>query len=118
MDVISADEEREATVNRAEAYAADLLPRTRGKALGLITRSQGDVYGIHATAAGDSAWIRSVSEGGQKTPVLTRERLGLERLEKRLAEGTVVLAPKDVRIWMGEEGHWPRDLPTSDGGTP
>jgi membrane protease subunit HflK len=115
LDVISANEERQTSINEAEAYAAGLLPRTRGEALASIVGAQGDATLIEAEAVGYDAWFRLVARNGASQRRLTRARIAAEMTEERLRPARLVVAPAGVRVWLDDEGHWPRDPNDSEG---
>ncbi len=99
LDVISADEERSRSVNLAEAYATDVLPRARGDALALLEQAQGDAIALAARAEASAERVVAIADGGAAAPELTRRRL---RLEARVESvGSVVVAPVGVQIWLG-----------------
>jgi membrane protease subunit HflK len=112
LDVISADEEQLTRVNQAEAYAADVLPRTRGEALASIVRTQGEAEIIEAKAIGYDVWFRSIRRNAGRSVALTQHRLAFERVERGLDDVRLVAAPPGVRVWVGDEGHWPKDIPS------
>jgi membrane protease subunit HflK len=115
LDVISADEERLTAINTAEAYAADAIPVARGEALATVLRAQGERATIAAQSAGASSWFTAVSDGGERSPALTRTRLTWESLEKQLSAAKLVLAPSNVRVWWGRENaRTPVDVPDKD----
>lgn len=117
LDVISADEEQLTRVNQAEAYAADVLPRTRGEALANIVRTQGDAEIIEAKAIGYDVWFRSIQRNSGRSVDLTQQRLAFEHVERDLDDVRLIAAPTGVRVWVGDEGRWPKDVPRdSDNG--
>ena len=109
LDVITADEERLTRINLAEAYEAQLLPQTRGSAVERISEAQGDALQIEATSTGYQQWFRSVSQNGRTAPRLTAARIAAETVEAQLSETRMIAAPPNVRVWLGDESHWPRD---------
>jgi membrane protease subunit HflK len=109
LDVISADEERQTVINQAEAYAADLIPRSRGAAAARVVGSRGDALRIRAESVGYDVWFRSVARNGAKHRRLTRARIAAEMTEARLGPVRLVAAPAGVRVWLDDEGLWPRD---------
>ncbi|MGB0638574.1 MAG: SPFH domain-containing protein, partial [Myxococcota bacterium] len=117
LDVISADEEQLTRINQAEAYAADVLPRTRGEALANIVRTQGDAEIIEAKAVGYDVWFRSIQRNAGRFVGLTQQRLAFEHVERDLEDVRLIAAPTGVRVWVGDEEHWPKDVPReSDNG--
>jgi membrane protease subunit HflK len=116
LDVITADEERQTSINRAEAYAADLLPRTRGEAVAAIVGAQGDAVRIEADAIGYDVWFRSIERNGKRSPALTRARIAAETREAQLQGVRVIAAPTNVRVWLGNQELGSRDPDSSIGG--
>jgi membrane protease subunit HflK len=116
LDVISADEERRTSMNRAEAYAADLLPRTRGEAVAAVVGAQGDAARIEADAVGYDVWFRSIQRNGKASPAVTRARIAAETREAQLQDVRLIAAPADVRVWLSNEDNGPREPYSSDGG--
>lgn len=113
LDVISADEERARVINEAEAYAADVLPKARGEALGRLEAALGQAVVLEAAAAAAVSRITALQQGGASAPLLTRTRLSLERQEATLAPARLVVADPGVRIWIGDDTPLP-----SSGGSP
>ena len=115
LDVITANEERLTRINLAEAYEAKLLPQTRGSALERIAEAQGVAAQTAATSTGYSEWFRSISKNGRRAPRLTAARIAAETVEAQLSETRLIAAPANVRVWLGNEGHWPRDPNAPEG---
>jgi len=116
LDVISADEERQTTINQAEAYAADLIPRTRGEAVAAIVGAQGSAVQIDAKAQGYDAWFRAIHKNGLRSLSLTEARLAAESSERRLRRVRLIAAPSGVRVWLGDEEYGSRDPDSIKGG--
>jgi len=115
LDVITANEERLTRINLAEAYEARLLPQTRGSALERISEAQGEAAQIDATSTGYHEWFKSISQNGRRAPRLTAARIAAETMEAQLSETRLIAAPANVRVWLGNEGHWPRDPNAPEG---
>lgn len=115
LDVITANEERLTLINLAEAYETKLLPQTRGSALERIAAAQGEAAQIDATSKGYHEWFRTVSHNGRKAPRLTAARIAAETIEAQLGATRMIAAPANVRVWLGNEGHWPRDPNAPEG---
>jgi len=115
LDVISADEERLTRINQAEAYAADLIPKARGQAVSKIVGAQGDAVKIRAEAVGYDVWFRSIQRNGASNMRLTKERIAAETVERELRPAQLIAAPSKVRVWLDDEGHWPRDPKNVEG---
>ncbi len=103
LDVISADEERARTINDAEAYAADVLPKARGEALARLERALGEGARLEASATATIARFEALQRGGERSEALTRLRLDREALEARLAPAHLVIADPDVHLVLGED---------------
>lgn len=99
LDVISADEERARSVNLAEAYAAEVLPRARGAALAALEEAAGEAVRLEAEAAGVAERVVAIAEGGAAAREITKRRLALDARVEAL--GPVVAAPDGVRVWLG-----------------
>ena len=117
MDVISAAEEKRTRINLAEAYAAKMIPVSRGEAVGILETSEGRGAAIESRAevhySQVTAWIR----GGSSSMQMTLFRLGRESLERSLEGTRLVLAPPSVRVWQGDVAVDPQRLgnPNSEG---
>ncbi|MFT5686847.1 MAG: membrane protease subunit HflK, partial [Myxococcota bacterium] len=101
LDVISASEERSTLINKAEAYAAGIVPGALGEAAAIHQRAEG---GSATTSAATDAWLahfHALSTGGVASPALTRHRLRQEHLESTLSGRRLVIAEDDVSIWLG-----------------
>ncbi len=85
-DAIKAREDQVRTINQAEAYANEVVPKARG----LKARRIEDANAYHdrviAEAEGDTARFLSVLHEYEKAPEVTRERLYLETLEEVLGK--------------------------------
>jgi len=113
LDVISADEERARTINEAQAYAAEVLPKARGEALARLEAALGDAAALDAAAAGTVARFEALHAGGASAPALTRLRLDLEGQQALLGPARLVVADPDLSVWLGDETPLP-----SSGGSP
>ena len=114
LDVITADEDRLERINSAEAYEADLIPRTRGEALARISNAQGDAVRIEAAASGFDVWFRSIERNGRTERRTTRVRLAAEATEAALSGSRLIAAPRAVRVWVNGTDYWPRDPSLSE----
>jgi membrane protease subunit HflK len=112
LDVISADEERSTAINRAEAYAAAVIPEALGEAAATHQRALGEADLIAAEAAGWSAVFTAISDGGAAAPALTRHRLREEALVESLSEQPLVLIPSTMSLWLGDS---PPGIPRMEG---
>ena len=112
LDVITADEERQTSINMGMAYAADLLPRSGGQALAMVADADAFAAEVNARAVGEKAIFDALRKGAANSMRLTRFRLAVEKSEQSLRNAKLVIAPESVRIWM--DGDAPVD-PLEDG---
>jgi len=85
-DVIGASQDRNRVVNEAEAYANEVVPRSRGEASELIAGASGYRDAKIADATGEATRFLALVTEYQKAPAITRKRLYLETMEAVLPE--------------------------------
>ena len=85
-DVIGANQDRNRAVNEAEAYANEVVPRSRGEASELVAAAQGYRDAKIAAANGEATRFLALTTEYQKAPAITRKRLYLETMEAVLPE--------------------------------
>jgi len=85
-DVIAAAQDRSTTVNQAEGYANEILPRARGEASELRESAQGYRDSKIAEAEGEARRFTALFEEYRKAPAVTRKRLYLETMEEILPD--------------------------------
>ncbi len=90
-DAIKAREDKERLENKAEAYANEILPRARGEAARIEADAKAYRDQVIASAEGETARFLAMLEEYEKAPVVTRERLYLETMEKILGETPKIL---------------------------
>ena len=103
LDVISADEERLSQQNTAEAYAVSRLPQAGGEAARRLAAAAADAARIEAAADIDAMHVAALVRGGRLAPALTRERLGIEAAEARLAPLSPVFLPPGLEVWLNAD---------------
>jgi membrane protease subunit HflK len=81
-DVVRAKEDRERTINLAEAYQADVLPKARGEAAKVTQAAEAFKAERIARATGEASRFEQVLEEYEDSPVVTRQRLYLEAMEE------------------------------------
>lgn len=96
-EVVRAREDREKLVRQAEGYREDLIPKARGEAEKIIRAAEAYKEERILKSRGDAARFNAVLTEYRKAPVVTRERLHLETLER-------VLPEVDKVILSGEGG--------------
>ena len=83
-DVVRAREDRDRTINLAEAYKADQLPKAQGSASRITQDAQGFKQGRIARAQGEADGFKAILAGYKLSPDVTRQRLYLEAVEQIL----------------------------------
>lgn len=85
-DVIAAAQDRSRTVNEAEGYANEVLPKARGEAAAHREEAQGYRDAKIAAAQGEAQRFEALLVEYQKAPDVTRDRLYLETMEQVLPQ--------------------------------
>ena len=102
QDVNRARQDRQTSINLAEAYQRDLIPRAEGEAARITQGAEAFKQERIAKAEGEAGRFISILEEYQKAEVVTRQRLYLEAMEEILpgitkfvvspeAEGAIIL---------------------------
>jgi len=81
-DVVKADADKESKINEAKAYARDIVPRARGKATRIEQEAEGYKDKTIAKARGETSRFMQVLTEYEKAPVITKERLYLDTMER------------------------------------
>ena len=95
-DVVRAKEDRERTINEADAYKEDILPKARGEAAQITQAAEAFKAAEIAKAEGETARFLSILEEYRKAPDVTRIRLYLEAMEKVLPGITKFIVGPDT----------------------
>ncbi|MBL4865022.1 MAG: FtsH protease activity modulator HflK [Pseudomonadales bacterium] len=90
-DVIKAKEDKTRLKNEAEAYSNGIIPEARGYAKRQESESNAYRQEMIARANGETIRFTRLLAEYQKAPVVTRQRLYLETMEKVLGSSTKVL---------------------------
>jgi len=90
-DVIKAREDRQTTINHAEAYANDILPKARGGAARLIQEASAYRDESIARATGETSRFTKILKEYARAPKVTRERMYLESMESVLVKSKKVM---------------------------
>jgi membrane protease subunit HflK len=91
FDAIKAREDQQRIINEANAYKADVVPKSRGEATAILERSEGYRQRIIAQAVGESDRFLKVLEEYRKAPEITRERLFIDAVEQVMVNSSKVL---------------------------
>ena len=81
-DAVRAKQDRERLKNEGEAYANDILPKTKGAAARLMEEANGHKQRVIASAQGDASRFTQVLAEYDKAPGVTRERLYLDMMQQ------------------------------------
>ncbi len=90
-DVISAKEDKERTVNEAQAYANGIVPEARGRAQRILQEAIAYRDRRIAEAEGEAKRFDQLYSEYKKAPGVTRERLYLDTIEKVMSNASKVL---------------------------
>ena len=90
-EVVGAREDREKLINQARGYREDLIPKARGEAQEVVQAAEAYKEERMLKAKGDAARFDSVLREYTKAPLVTRERMHLETVERVLPEVNKVI---------------------------
>ena len=94
-DAIKAREDEQKSVNQAEAYRNDVIPRARGAAARMREESSGYKAKVIAKAEGEASRFEQLLAEYQRAPEVTRQRLYLDAIESVLSSSSKVLMDSD-----------------------
>lgn len=94
-DAIKAREDEQRSVNEAEAYRNEIIPRARGAAARLREESNAYKATVIAKAEGEAARFEQLLAEYERAPAVTRERLYLDAMQGVLASTGKVLLDAD-----------------------
>jgi membrane protease subunit HflK len=111
-DVVRANEERERTINLAQAYEADQLPRAQGQSAQIQQEAEAFKQGRVAEARGEAEGFLALLEGYNTSPDVTRRRLYLEAIEEILPGlKKFILDDQGVLPFLPLDGDTPTTVP-------
>ncbi len=94
-DAIKAREDEQKSVNQAEAYRNDVIPKARGAAARLREEASGYKAKVIAKAEGEASRFEQLLTEYQRAPEVTRQRLYLDAIESVLSSSSKVLMDSD-----------------------
>jgi membrane protease subunit HflK len=94
-DAIKAREDEQKSVNQAEAYRNDIIPKARGGAARLREEASGYKARVIAKAEGEASRFEQLLAEYQRAPEVTRQRLYLDAIESVLSSSSKVLMDSD-----------------------
>jgi membrane protease subunit HflK len=92
-DVVRAWEDRERLIQEARGFTEDIVPRSRGEAAEVIRKAEGYKEQRVIRAQGEAKRFLEVAAAYAASPVVTRERLYLEALERILPGVEKIVLP-------------------------
>ncbi|MBK1734817.1 FtsH protease activity modulator HflK [Halorhodospira abdelmalekii] len=95
-DAIRAREDEQRKINRAQAYANELLPRAEGQAARIREEAMGYREQVVARAEGDSARFEALVAEYRNAPELLRQRLYLETMEEILGKAPKIMLDSEA----------------------
>ncbi|MEH6444031.1 MAG: FtsH protease activity modulator HflK [Oceanospirillaceae bacterium] len=90
-DVIKAREDEQRSKNEAETYAKGILPEARGAAKRMLAEADAYKQQVVANAEGEASRFTALLSEYEKAPVVTRDRLYIDTMQKVLANNSKVL---------------------------
>lgn len=120
-EVNAAQQEKEAEINKAEAFANTIIPKAEGEANRL--REQAEQYRetIIARAGGDAQRFTQLLTQYEKAPRVTRERLYLETMQDIVGRSKKVIIDVEKGnslLYLPLDQIVPREMLRRDGSTP
>lgn len=94
-DASTAREDYQRSINQAETYRNDVLPRARGEAARIIEDANAYRARVVARAKGDAGRFSQLLEEYRHAPEVTRKRLYLDAIEQVLSASSKVLLDAD-----------------------
>jgi len=94
-EVISAREGKNKTINEAESYSSDLLPRSKGLAVQIEREAEAYKEEKIKRAQGESARFLAMLEEYRKAEDITRKRLYLEAMEEIVGKAQKLVVDSD-----------------------
>lgn len=94
-DAIKAREDEQRSINEAEGYRADIIPRARGGAARLREEAMAYKERVIARAQGQSSRFEQLLEEYKDAPEVTRQRLYLDAMQNVLEQNSKVLLDID-----------------------
>jgi len=94
-DVVKAGQDRERSINEAEAYSNDILPKARGQAARQLEEASAYHDQVIAQAKGESSRFTSIVNEYEKAPIVTRKRMYIDAISDVLSSTS--------KIFVGSE---------------
>ena len=90
-DAVKASQDRARATNEGEAYANDVIPAARGKAVRLMQDAEAYRSMVVENATGNAARFTQVVNEYQKAPAVTRDRMYIDTMQQIFTSATKVM---------------------------
>ena len=90
-DAVKAGQDLERQRNEGQAYANDVIPKSRGTAARLLQEADGYKQRLIATAEGDASRFKQINTEYAKAPEVTRSRMYIETMQQIYANTSKLL---------------------------
>lgn len=90
-DALKAGQDRERLKNEGQAYANEVIPSAKGTASVLHEEALGYAQSVVANAEGDASRFKAIVAEYNKAPVVTRQRMYLDTMQKVFENTTKVM---------------------------
>src|SRR2546423_1936759 len=90
-DAVKANQDRERQKNEGQAYANDVIPRSRGASARLFQEADGYKQRVIANAEGDASRFKQVLTEYAKAPQVTRERIYIDTMREILSSTNKIM---------------------------
>jgi len=90
-DVVKADQDQITLINKAEAYANQVVPKARGRAERILQEAEAYKAKVVAEAEGEAERFNRILTEYKKAPDITKKRLYIETMEDVLADSSKVM---------------------------
>jgi membrane protease subunit HflK len=94
-DAVRAREDEERLKNEAEAYANDIIPKSRGAAARIVQEAEGYKESVISTSQGEASRFLQVLAEYNQAPGVTRDRLYLEAMEDVYSRSSKLVIDQD-----------------------
>lgn len=93
-DVQAAVQDRDRLQNEAQTHASKVVPEAKGQAEKIVLDAEGYQKRLVSEASGAAARFNQVYEEYKKAPIVTRERMYLETMERILGSTSKIIIDK------------------------
>jgi membrane protease subunit HflK len=98
-DATKAMQDKQKSVNEAQAYASQIVPVARGDAARVRTEAEGYKAAISTRATGDAQRFSLIAEQYRKAPEVTRKRLYLDTMQEVLSASPKIVVGKGSNVF-------------------